>query len=67
MAKQGMKRPEETHIQPHNEVAPVPEIQGKAKHGNAKARPIIAGESYDPLKVYHALKGDGTVGNTKTE
>ncbi len=33
MAKQGMKRPERTHTKPHNEVSPVPEIQGKAKHG----------------------------------
>jgi hypothetical protein len=39
MAKQGMKRPERTHTQPKNEVKPVPEIQGKAKSGKAKAKP----------------------------
>lgn len=33
MAKQGMKRPERTKLHPRNEVEPVPEIQGKAKHG----------------------------------
>lgn len=33
MAKQGMKRPERTRVKPKNEVPPVPEIQGKAKHG----------------------------------
>lgn len=40
MAKQGMKRPERTHTQPRNDVTPVPEIQGKAKHGKERARPI---------------------------
>lgn len=33
MAKQGMKRPERTNLHPRNEVEPVPEIQGQAKHG----------------------------------
>lgn len=37
MAKQGMKRPERTHVKPRNEVTPVPEIQGKAKHGKIPA------------------------------
>ena len=37
MAKQGMARPEWTHTQPRNSDPPVPEIQGKAKHGKAKA------------------------------
>lgn len=47
MAKAGMRRPSpkephgtesnhKTHI-PKNDVAPVPEIQGKAKHGKKKA------------------------------
>ena len=44
MAKKGMKTPDprdyhgekKQHI-PHNEVPPVPEIQGKAKTGNEKA------------------------------
>ena len=63
MAKQGMKRPERTHVQPKNDVAPVPEIQGKAKHGKEHVRPIIPGTSGPNLKVYHQLKGDGSVGN----
>lgn len=33
MAKQGMKRPERTKLHPRNEGEPVPEIQGKVKHG----------------------------------
>ncbi len=37
MAKQGMKRTERTHVKPRNEVQPVPEIQGKAKHGKKSA------------------------------
>ena len=40
MAKQGMKRIERTHVKPRNEVAPVPEIQGKAKTTKEKAKPI---------------------------
>ena len=40
MAKQGMKRPEPDHKPPKNDVPPVPEIKGKAKHGNGKAKPI---------------------------
>ena len=50
MAKAGMRRPDpkdphgtesnrKTHF-PKNEVAPVPEIQGKAKTTNEKAKPI---------------------------
>ena len=27
MSKQGMKRPERTHIKKHNDVSPVPEIE----------------------------------------
>jgi hypothetical protein len=37
MAKQGMKRPEVTHVKPRNEAPPVPELQGKAKSGKKKA------------------------------
>lgn len=48
-----MKRPEQTHTQPRNEAAAVPEIQGKAKHGKAHANPIIAGTKAPSLKVYH--------------
>ena len=63
MAKQGMSRPEWTHTQPRNDVAPVPQIQGKAKHGKEHAKPIISGTSGPNLKVYHELKGDGSVGD----
>ena len=54
MAKKGMKRPQETHVKPHNEVSPVPEIQGAAKHGK-KANPIIAGTASPSQKVYHTV------------
>lgn len=40
MAKQGMKRPERTHTRPKNELAPVPEIQGKSKTTKEKTKPI---------------------------
>lgn len=53
MAKKGMARPDWTHTHPCNDVPPVPEIQGKAKHTKEKARPIIAGTSGPELKVYH--------------
>ena len=39
MAKKGMARPDRTHTKPRNEVPPVPEIQGKAKHGKHPAKP----------------------------
>ena len=54
MAKQGMKRIERTHTKPRNEVPPVPEIQGKAKHTNAQANPIIEGTVSPTQKVYHS-------------
>lgn len=53
MAKQGMKRPERTHTQPRNQVAPVPELQGKVKHGKKRANPIISGTSGANMKVFH--------------
>ena len=53
MAKKGMARPEWTHTEPENDVPPVPDLQGKAKHSKAKAAPIIAGTSGPELKVYH--------------
>ncbi len=40
MAKQGMKRPQRTHVKPRNEAPPVPELQGKAKSTKEKAKPI---------------------------
>lgn len=63
MAKQGMARPDWTHTKPKNDAAPVPEIQGKAKHTKKPAKPIISGTSGPDLKVYHKLKGDGSVGD----
>lgn len=53
MAKQGMKRPRRTHTQPQNDVPPVPELQGKAKHGKTSARPLAAGTGGPNQKVYH--------------
>lgn len=53
MAKQGMSRPEWTHIHAHAMSDTVPEIQGKAKHGKAKVNPIIAGTKPPAQKVYH--------------
>lgn len=54
MSKKGMKRPERTHTQPHNNAASnVPEIQGKAKHGKIHVNPIIAGTSAPVQKVWH--------------
>ena len=69
MTKQGMKRPERTHTQPRNDVPPVPEIQGKAKHGKEHVRPIIAGTTSPHQKVYHVMppaeqpKGDKPISN----
>lgn len=42
MAKQGMKRPEPERRK--NDVPPVPEIQGKAKHGHHKAPPMAGND-----------------------
>ena len=53
MPKKGMKRPEWTHPQPRNQMDPVPELQGKAKSGKKKARPIISGTSGPEMKVFH--------------
>lgn len=55
MAKKGMKRIDRTHTAEKNDVPPVPEIQGKAKHSNKKANPIIAGTQPPGLKVYHTV------------
>lgn len=57
MPKQGMARPDWTHTKPTNDVSPVPEIQGKAKHGKQPANPIISGTSGSDLKVYHDRNG----------
>ena len=53
MAKQGMARPDWTKTGERNTVPPVPEIQGKAKHGNKKTNPVIAGTKSPAQKVYH--------------
>ncbi len=53
MAKKGMKRPQYTQTQPRNETASVPQIQGKAKHGNTHANPIVAGTASPSQKVWH--------------
>ena len=53
MAKQGMRRPERTQTHPKNDVSPVPQLQGKAKSGKEKAKPIVAGTFGAELKVYH--------------
>ena len=56
MAKQGMKRIDRTHTKPKNDVPPVPEIQGKAKHTNQRANPIIAGSVSPSQNVYHSFQ-----------
>ena len=65
MAKKGMARPDWTHTQPRNDQEPVPLIQGKAKHGKEKAKPVITGTGGPDMKVYHNLKGDSSVGDTE--
>ena len=64
MAKQGMARPNWTHTKPKNDVPPVPELQGKAKHGKERAKPIVSGTSGPEMKVYHELKGDSSAGES---
>ena len=56
MAKKGMKRPQETHVRPKNEVPAVPEINGAAKRTKQKANDIISGTRSPSLKVYHTEK-----------
>lgn len=53
MAKQGMARPDWTKLHPKNQHPAVPQIQGKAKSGKEKAKPIIAGTDRPEMKVYH--------------
>ena len=53
MAKKGMKRIDRTHTRERNSAPPVPEIEGKSKHGKAVVRPIIAGTHAPSQKVYH--------------
>lgn len=65
MAKQGMARPDRTHTKAKNSTPPVPELQGKARSGKDKARPIVSGTAGPELKVFHQLKGDGSSGAGK--
>jgi len=53
MAKQGMARLDRTHVKPRNEVSPVPQIQGKARSGHERAKPVIAGTGGADQKVWH--------------
>lgn len=55
MAKKGMKRIDRTHTKPKNDVPPVPEIQGKAKHSNESVNPIMEGTVSPSQKVFHAV------------
>ena len=54
MAKQGMKRPEPQRKK--NDLPPVPEIIGKAKHGHEKAAPLIPDTDG---KVFHNALYEG--------
>jgi len=53
MAKKGMKRQDYTHTHPKNDISPVPELSGSAKHTKVKANPIISGTSGADTKVFH--------------
>ena len=51
MAKQGMKRPD--LVEKPGKMPTVPQLQGKAKSGKEKARPIVAGTVGANQKVWH--------------
>lgn len=53
MAKQGMARPDWTKTHPRNGAPAVPQIQGAAKSGKEKAKPIVAGTEGPEMRVYH--------------
>ena len=59
MAKQGMKRFERQHPKEHDPT--VPQLQGKAKSGKEKARPMIAGVPGADGKVYHSTPHEPTL------
>lgn len=67
MAKQGMARPDWTKNQPRNDVSPVPELSGKAKHGKKKAQPIVTGTSGANLKVFHERPISGAYSTIDTD
>ena len=52
MAKQGMKRPD-LKAKP-GQMPIVPQLQGKARSGKEKARPIVAGTVGANQKVWHS-------------
>jgi len=66
MAKQGMARPDWTKA-PKNEVPPVPELQGKAKHEKKKANPIITGTGGPSMKVFHEKPISGAYSTIDTD
>ncbi len=66
MAKKGMARPDWTKA-PKNDAPPVPELQGKAKHGKEKAAPIIAGTSGPSMKVFHEKPISGAYSTIDTD
>lgn len=53
MAKQGMKRPDDTKLHRKNEHGTVPILQGKVKTGKKKVNPVIAGTMGAEQKVWH--------------
>lgn len=53
MAKQGMKRLDDTKLHPKNSDGPVPILQGKVKSGKKKANPIVAETMGAKQKVWH--------------
>ena len=59
MAKQGMSRPDMTHTQPRNQQSPVPQIQGKAKRGKAKANSITTTGTAFPFREGDAVTISG--------
>lgn len=52
MAKQGMTHPDVPRGS-RNEVSPVPQLQGKARSGKEKAKPILSETTGANQKVWH--------------
>jgi len=61
-----MARPDWTKA-PKNDVPPVPELQGKAKHEKKKANPIITGTSGPSMKVFHEKPISGAYSTIDTD
>lgn len=66
MAKQGMKRPEIDQGRPKND-AFVPPLQGKAKSGKQKTKPIVAGTVGAEQKLWHEKPISGAHGIIDTD